>query len=220
MTQYTLHKLPEGFIVTSDEELENGDAFLSYLIEEDEEKEWKVYKVFTALNVVSTPVTDTFSIKTISSKETGRSGDNTKHYIFELDTCFKVIAKQDQINFSALSEEEQKEIGWFDIEKLATQYENIEYKDVDHYDPCGYSGTDYNLGFQQGFQEAQQLLSDKMFTLEDVIKAYQTGYNAGAELDKYAPRNSSEFIKSLSRPKSWKVEGHWKNNEFKITKVL
>jgi hypothetical protein len=181
MTQYTLHELPEGFIVTSNEEIEEGDKIL-------------YNRLFY----------------------TGEAGeDNLDKFYFT-----KVIAQQDQINFSALSEEEQKKIGWFNIEKLATQYENIEYKDVDHYDPCGYSGTDYNLGFQQGFQEAQKLLSDKMFTLEDVIKAYQTGYNEGAELDKYAPRNSSEFIKSLSRPKSWKVEGHWKNNEFKITKVL
>ena len=34
----------------------------------------------------------------------------------------KVIIQQNQIDFSGLSEEEQKEIWWFDVEKLACEH--------------------------------------------------------------------------------------------------
>ena len=71
MNDYILHKLSEGFIITSLSEISNGEYYLT------DKKELEQF-----LN-------------------TGYNGKNFN----------KVIAQQDQIIFSALSEEEQKKIG-------------------------------------------------------------------------------------------------------------
>jgi hypothetical protein len=110
----------------------------------------------------------------------------------------KVIAQQNQIDFSALSEEKQKRIGWFDVEKLADDF----YK---KYDP--FYNYDYYIekeAWKLGFRKAQELLSDKVFTLEDMVSCF----NAARE---YRMKNvftydeARDYIQSLSQ-KSWKVE--------------
>lgn len=170
---YTLYKLPERFILTSDEWITNDYVGLYYS---------KYYN----------------SIKESKGISIGHSSD------------VKIIAQQDQIDFSSLSEEEQKEIGYFDVNKLAEQN--------------GYPETsqfyDYKEGFIDGFKEAQELLSDRRFTLKDIHKAItmakiaktpdgliymdvwiSSGYE-GAE-----PVCSEEkIVQSLSQPKLWNVE--------------
>jgi GTPase Era involved in 16S rRNA processing len=79
---------------------------------------------------------------------------------------FKLIAQQDQIDFSALSEEEQQEI-----------------------------------------------FSDRKFTLEDMRKCF---FNGGYMKDE---NEWNHYIQSISQPKSWKIDGLWENNKFKITKI-
>jgi hypothetical protein len=133
---FELHKLPEGFIVTS------------------------TYK--------ETP----FDINGKSLDIKGK--------------LFPIIAQQDQIDLSGLSEKEQKEIGWFDVEKLYPTLP-VEKNQVISF---------ANSLKKEGFQKAQELLSDRMFTLEDIRRAWKEGYNE---------RNLDEYIQSLSQ-KSWSVE--------------
>lgn len=128
---------------------------------------------------------------------------NPKLFKWESDTacspesnCRKVIALPGEIDFSGLSEANQKKIGWIDVEKLY---------------PTGQAGLmsmptrdEFNNSLrQEGFQKAQELLSDRKFTLEDINKAYDEG------LIKYFNKDSGlsrkGFIESLSK-NSWKVE--------------
>ncbi len=90
----------------------------------------------------------------------------------------EIIAQQNQIDFSALPEEEQKKIGWFDVEKLAVE-KSEELYDYD------LEGEDWEIaidrrtgakyGFKEGFQKAQELLSDRKFTLEEVKLIWKAG---------------------------------------------
>lgn len=173
MSNYILHKLPEGFIVTSDEEPKLG----------------KVYDSDVNCILEFTP--------------------------YDKTTCFykKIIAQQDQLDFSALSKEEHKEIGWVDVDKLSTEYADFNYANRGEYIAQNYAS---NHSFKAGFQKAQELLSDRRFTLEDIAFAFRAGIEHGINPKKL---NTTEYIKSLSQPKSWKVVGNWENNKFKITKI-
>jgi hypothetical protein len=178
MIQYNLHKLPEGFIITSDE----------------------------------TPI------------KKGELYYNTVNYqIFKLDGvvfnhCKKVIAQQDQIIFN-LSEEEQKEIGWYDVCSLGEDATNLR---ILKHKTANQVARQYYDGYLDGFQKAQELLSDRRFTLEDIKKAIRYGFDVGF------CSNSSNKVKNdlqseesfISQPKSWKVEGILENDKFKITKIL
>jgi hypothetical protein len=163
MIKYTLNKLPEGFVITSNEPIE---------------KDWKgvAYK------------------------------KNVQGYIFNhfytenpwYNDTKKVIAQQDQIDFTGLAEDEQKEIGYFDIKK---SLEKILSKELNYNNY--WRGIIY--GNPQLISAIQELLSDK-FTLEDMASAYTTGYKDGAGLDKHVPQFLSEYVKSLSQPKTWTVQ--------------
>jgi hypothetical protein len=156
-----LHKLPEGFIVTSDEPIKEGDI-----------KWHHVTGIRKALV----------------------DGNYTNQ--------FKVMAQQDQIDFSALTEEEQKEIGWFEVADLA-------HKDLEDYFGTDLTLTENGLkwieGFQIGFQKAQELLSDRRFTLDDMIDCF----NSAREMSYKRPewQNFSHYHeKVLSQHKSWTIE--------------
>ncbi len=121
----------------------------------------------------------------------------------------KVIAQQSQIDFSALSEEEQKEIGWFNTWDIAKNYVKtlgILGSDIDNV-------TSENL-IVWGFQKALELLSDRKFTLEDVKKAVDIALNSSYVSTQHFSGHSTvkhnftsdEITQSLSQPKSWKVE--------------
>ena len=162
--EYTLHKTWDGLIITSDEEIDNGDI------------------AFETLNKVLFTAIEEGTIYSSFFK--------------------KVIAQQNQIDFSALSEKEQKKIGWFDVENLADNYSIAVYpingQDRDTVEWIESQKILLQTGFIEGFKKAQELLSDKVFTLEEVnylIKRCQ-------ELH---PKYWENEIQSLSQ-KSWKVE--------------
>jgi hypothetical protein len=138
---YTLHKIPEGFIVTSDEIPNVGDT-----------------------------VVESLECQSI-----------------------KVIAKQYQIDFSSLSEEEQKEIGYFDVDSVVDSILDKEYHNVDL---CYSDFKIYEQGYRSAFQKAQELLSDRKFTKGEMKLAF---------LETDTNRSFEEFIRSLSQT-SWKVE--------------
>jgi hypothetical protein len=158
MNKYTLHKISEGFIVTSDEQpLRDYKSLMLNTV---------VNKLFTDMGV-------------------SLMGDFKK-----------VIAQQDQIDSSSLSEEEQKRIGWFDLDKFWKKPK----LDEDSKSATAFIDGHF-YGFEDGFKKAQELLSDRMFTLEDMNKAYNAGMKFIGE-DKSSP---TEFFQSISQ-KSWQVQ--------------
>ncbi len=167
---YTLHKLQEGFIATSDEEIKHKETWYN-------------------------PMTADIGINWYE-----------KGIPKEWSKTLKVIAQQYQIDFSALSEETQKEIGWFDVYKLALN----ETTDIDN------SNFDRGVvyGFHKGFQKAQELLFDRKFTLEDMKNLMHNSIifkeeNQHLSLGEYAIKNKEwfdKYIQSLSQPKSWNIE--------------
>lgn len=185
---YTLHKLPQGFIVTSNETSYPNDTVIS--------------------TVTNTLVKFT----------------DPRH--FSDGTYFKIIAQQDQIDFSSLKEEEQKEIGWFDAFEISKS--NVE-KIYSKYIPKDML-DDYVTLYQLGFQKAQELLSDRRFTEGDIKRAYRNGWSnreeSKIENPPYLHNDSSwgenglnKFIQSLSQ-QSWKVECVEENGKIKILKLL
>jgi hypothetical protein len=166
---FELHKLSEGYIVTSDEEILPNTLYMNNGV------------LFTSDSVY----------------DEGNNPNNSNPKVTNHN--FKVIAQQDQIDFSALKEEEQKEIGWFDTVKFAREEHKFNHKSVHE--------MSFVLGVEIGFQKAQELLSDRRFSLEDMFKVL--------DLMKHIAKTSSNLavmevegrrlIESLSQ-KSWKVE--------------
>jgi hypothetical protein len=192
---YTLHKLQEGFIVTSDEEIKegnkiywNGKAFGG--------PNDNIYIEFSGIYEVEESIGLGDGGITLPTNLYLKIGYNIDSY-----NCKKLIAQQDQINFSGLTEEEQKEIGWFDVEKICVKdleglYGTI--PDIGHIDET------YVSGFKTGFSVAQKLLSDRRFTLEDMNQSVFIGARNSTTPEK-AARELNNYIQSLSK-QSWKVE--------------
>jgi hypothetical protein len=170
--QLTLYKLPEGFIVTS-----NQKDTVGYLP-----------IVLTKFNEL----------------EQTADGDDVYHHIKNGSKI--VIAQQDQIDFSALKEEEQKKIGWFDVEELALN----ETSDIDN------SQFDRGViyGFHKGFKKSVELLSDRRFTGEDLANYLNfVEDNYYYHSDTWYDRDTDEpvkratmFFKFKSQHKSWEIE--------------
>lgn len=175
-----LHKLPEGFIITSDDDL--AENILCYDV--------KLGLFISSHNFNS----------------------------YNTNLCKRVIAQQDQIDFSSLSEEEQKKISWFDVEKLAEDYSRKEWEDL--YSTKGITGSERGWetkdDFKAGFQKTQELLSDRRFTLEEV----ELIFGLGAANHANGKPSFEEVIQSLSQPKSWKVECIEENGKIKILRIL
>jgi hypothetical protein len=171
MSKYTLHKLQQGFVITSDEETKRGRFYC-------------------------------FRTKSFFDDD----GQDVNCCMGDV----KVIAQQDQIDFSALSEEEQKKIEWFDVDKL---FDNI-FPNKHLLESHDY----HNLkdGFTEGFQKAQELLSDRRFTLVDMLEFYywlKKSYGPTKPLEeaqivhRTTPDKIVEmFAQSLSQPKSFSIE--------------
>ncbi len=190
MTQepkYTLHKLPQGFVVTSNESVKIGDTCASDKNIIDAGKihnQWTMFK------------------------------PSTQEHLDMLKSCVKVIAQQDQIDFSTLSEEEQNKIGWFDTWNIAKKYVKT----------LGVLGSDIDTITSEnlvvwGFKKAQELTSDRMFTESDIDKSISWATNKARQGD-ITITDIDNFIKSLSQPKSWEVIGEWQNDKFKILRIL
>jgi hypothetical protein len=169
MTTLTLHKLPEGFIVTSDEKPEIGELYLD----------------------------DTNSVR--------RSVMGSGTYWGNRNSYRKVIAQQDQIDLSTLSEEEQKKIGWFDVEKIQKEkflkframITEISEKNL------------FEIGIREGFQKAQELLSDKHKSWEiEVEMEYRD------MMGMWGSRPT--ILEHLDRPSRPKLT----NGKIKVTKIL
>lgn len=171
---YKLHKIPEGFIVTSDESIKKDDEFI----------------------IESTIGTEFFTVLTANKAD----AKNT------IKSRFKVIARQEQIDFSALSEKEQKKIGWIDAEKfchqwfLSAQFQFLHIVDM--------------KSFIAGFQKAQELLSDKQFTKQDVLTIVKNVLYDGLNCNDLSKAN---LIINNYLIKSWDIKIQTENNKPKLT---
>jgi hypothetical protein len=164
---FELHKLPEGFIVTSDEDIKEDDKIL--------------YKGLFRIG------------------NAGEDGIDKNHFA-------KVIAQQDQIDFSALKEEEQKEIGIYYEPVVEAINRAWSYLNALGYftDPTNEGRVVENLLIQARVR-SQELLSDRRFTLEDVQIAITQAFLSGMERIEEITDVQNHIIQSLSQ-KSWKVE--------------
>jgi len=121
-----------------------------------------------------------------------------------VDECEKVIAQQHQLSFSALSPEDQKNIEWFDVEEIVKNwYLHAQFLSSLRADP---------ESFVQGFQKAQELLSDK-----EKIKDVQILLKQIVDWDSYRDhpiwKKANEglnILQSLTQT-SWEVEIEMEN---------
>jgi hypothetical protein len=188
--EYTLHKLSEGFVLYKEEIIPynpNGGTKGSFIC---------VYEL--------------------------KYNDDTKWVsnVGSCQGCRKLLASSfdilrfpnlPKIDFSPLSEEEQKEIKHFDKLKLIKQFSQE-------------GSWQCPISYEIGFNKAQELLSDRMFTLEDITKTFEAGYQCrnsnGYKTNGTYQEDYNNHIQSLTQSKSWKIEGQWENDKFKINKIL
>lgn len=141
------------------------------------------------------------------------------------------IPELPSIDFSALSEEDCKKIGWIDVKKLADKESDKHFL---------FCKGEYLQGFIEGFKTGQYL-SDKKFSEEELLDwiekhKYTWGiYNGNTAISYEGLKN---FIQFLFQPKVFDVEVEMEdfydednnmkviqlpkitNNSIKITKVL
>lgn len=183
-----LIKTEDKFILVSDEEIKEGDWCIATYPHPTE------HYLVQANNIV------------LGNVEHGKqllfSHNNLTH---EIRFCKKIIAgipELPSIDFSLLSEEDCKTIGWVDVEKLADSLVNkvlLEegkyWNDQDAREPVYY-------GIIEGFKSAQSL-NDKRFSLEDMAGLLKYEYNNPMTGDyKTVTKN---YIQSLQQT-SWDVE--------------
>ena len=87
--------------------------------------------------------------------------------------------------------------GVVDVEKLAVQFMIDE--------SYGEQSTDLWKGYLFGFNKAMELNKDKVFTLEDMKKAYSQGELEALETGSYSEKEN-QFIQSLQQPTEIEVE--------------
>lgn len=122
------------------------------------------------------------------------------------ERVFKIIAgipSLPSIDFSALSEEDCKKIGWVDVERIANEL--FEPHSSNILSPQ-YAMRNY---FIRGFKAAQ-FLNEKKYSEEDLRKAFEAG-----QLDKsnnWYGNDFTQFFQSLSQPKVFQVEVEMEND--------
>jgi hypothetical protein len=191
-----LHKLPEGFIITSGEKTlsQNGDKYLGH--------------------------PDYNKVLTWNMK-----GMHEGKAVW----ISKVIAQEPNIIFSSLKPEEQKEIGWFDVAKLANEQFDLDTKQIPHPTTLWYDSQNAHFNsFVKGFQKAQELLSDKVCTLKDLESIFLFGKQHGLTVAgciknghdiPNTKENMNEVIQALYQ-NSWEVEIEMTDDKVKILRIL
>lgn len=106
-----------------------------------------------------------------SDKITREEANVISHYQNFNSEFYKIIAQQDQIDFSSLSEEEHKKIGWFDDIQFIKNELNFEDKIFEKWINDLSKSRYVDLGNILNLLERQrELLSDRKFTSEDLFK--------------------------------------------------
>ena len=129
-------------------------------------------------------------------------------------TFIKDLSK---IDFSLLSEEDAKRVGWFDVDREAASYLDANYN-------LSYERTTWQRlhekTYKEGFQKALELTADRRFSFDyfelgDLIRVafLKHGHDSWASIAK-------DVIQSLSQTKSWEVEYKEENGVYKIIKII
>ena len=121
------------------------------------------------------------------------------NYLLE-DNKGVVIGSTSTKEINKLSKQNCDEIfGVVDVEKLAEDF--AKYHSIY---PTAQDDTEY--GFKQGFKKAMELNKDKVFTLEDVRKAYIYGVSNCHSFGYSAIGYTDKCIQSLQQPTEINVE--------------
>lgn len=176
-----LHKLQQGFILTTDEKITEGELMLN---------NGTVIKAGNS-TLVNIPAVNG-------------------------NRCMKVLTQP--LDFSELSEEDAKIIGWFD-----STPDLIPFPDSDGLRDGKEIKTWMNgwvEGHKEGFQKALELTSDRRFTEEDMRKCYKWAVN-NVDADGCLMDDEEVDFKDLleSIPKSWEVECFFVDNIYKILSI-
>jgi hypothetical protein len=127
------------------------------------------------------------------------------------DHNYKVLTQSP--DFSLLSEEDAKRIGWFDVDKIVIPI-SLKYAITKNGQP---DKTIVAFGIDVS-QKALELTADRKFTEKDMEKALMSlpkYLNEGVEKHNWI----IDKIKSLSQPKSWEVEYKEENGVYKVLSV-
>lgn len=115
--------------------------------------------------------------------------------------CKKIIAGVSSlisIDFSLLSEEDCKKIGWIDVEKYkATHLTSFIWEPA----------KEWKFHYEEGFKTAQNLNKDKMFSLDDIKTSFWKCFeNRSLGYSVTMGELELELNKSLQQPKVFDVE--------------
>ena len=109
----------------------------------------------------------------------------------------------DKIKQLSLSEVEELIYG-YSVEKMAEDgLSESDLKSTDgSYESFHHQAEAFLQGYLKGFKAHQELVKDKLFTVEDMKKAYNTNHYSQEEKD----NNWNSFIQSLLPKTEWNVE--------------
>ena len=131
-----------------------------------------------------------------------------EHYIIvdDSETTYSTDITNNEVYYIPLSEVEEA-INGYSVEKMAKKYYPHHYTEYDE-------GRAYK-GFINGFKAHQELVKDKLFTLEEARKIYNRGARNGGraatrvahggELN-FIPFEDDEAIQSLLPKTEWDIE--------------
>lgn len=189
-SNFKLYRLPEGFIITSEDEPKINDTVL--IINSVEQR---------FIDIVSKETTTGVWVQ-----------DDTYHYPYKIGNfiiCKKIIALQNQIDFSNLSNVDKKKINLIDIEKLSLLYARTIPAQMSE-DELDYAAK----GFYNGFVKAQDTYYNNMFTEEELRKAMdmvkQETYTSIGAFPTYDLNNIINIIKTS---RHWDIEIEMEQNQ-------
>lgn len=148
--------------------------------------------------------------------------ENDKYEIWDKDKLIASSHNTDlpSIDFSQLSEEDCKNIGWVDVEKLANEY-FIKHNLLNKYDD-NYTTKQKTLrDFIEGFKAAQDI-NEKKYSEDDLRKAIRMArFNEDVGDSTQYCNSDDEIIQSLSQPKMWEIDAHLSEDgkSYIVTKV-
>ena len=123
------------------------------------------------------------------------------------------IPELPSIDFSALSDEDCKRIGWVDVEKLAhkaaQQRFRLTHIPLDNIHEYGGEILTFIETWMMGFKTAQSL-NDKKFTEKQMIDAVLQGMQKGMAIMNDIPETDNDwinnYVKRLAQPKVFDIE--------------
>jgi hypothetical protein len=140
-------------------------------------------------NDLSLPYASFYSLldNKIFKKDTAEFSNESSH--------FGLIAHESQIDFSLLTEEEKKLIG---LPSIYRDYQEDSFE-------IATDGLESWKAYSSGFKKAQEALSDKEFSLDDIMNAFYNGWLYRGEPLKF-PSAKKEYLKNLLTRKMIKID--------------